>query len=155
VRNSQGAIMHLKTPLPDDLQVVVLVPDFQMPTQESRRRLPRQLSREDAVFNVGRAALLVAALAAGRYELLDEATQDRIHQPARSEIFKGLNPIMAAAKQAGAAAAYLSGGGSTVAAFVQQDGERVARLMTQAAIANGFSARSIITRPTIMGAHVL
>jgi homoserine kinase len=155
VRNSQGAIIHLETPLPENLQVVVLVPDFQMPTQESRRRLPRQLSREDAVFNVGRAALLVAALAAGRYDLLDEATQDRIHQPARSEIFKGLNPIMEAARQAGAAAAYLSGGGSTVAAFVQQDSERVARLMTQAAIANGFSARSIITRPTVIGARVL
>ena len=82
-------------------------------------RLPRQLSREDTVFNVSRVALLVAALGAGRYDLLDEATQDRIHQPVRSEIFKGLVPIMTAAKEGGAAASYLSGGGSTVAAFVQ------------------------------------
>lgn len=148
-------IYHLESKVPDDLRVVVFVPDFEMPTQESRRRLPQQFSREDTVFNVGRAALLVAALAAGRYDLLDEATQDRIHQPVRAEIFPGLNPIMTAAKEAGAAAAYLSGGGSTVAAFTQTDEERVARLMMQAALAHGFSGRSIITRPTVEGAHVV
>ena len=168
---AETSLIHLQAPLPAGLRVVLYVPDFEMPTQESRRRLPRQLSREDAVFNAGRAALLVAALAAGRYDLLDEATQDRIHQPARAEIFKGLAPIMAAAKEAGAAAAYLSGGGSTVAAFVEEPAhpealegraepappgtaERVARLMTQAAIAHGFSGRSIITRPTAQGAHI-
>jgi homoserine kinase len=154
-RSDQPSIIHLAAPLPEDLKVVVFVPDFEMPTQESRRRLPKQLSREDAVFNVGRAALLVTALAAGRYDLLDEATQDRIHQPARSEIFKGLVPIMTAAKEAGAAASYLSGGGSTVAAFAQENEERIARLMTQTAVAHGFSGRSIITRPTTEGAHIV
>jgi homoserine kinase len=153
VRGAQG-LLHLQAPLPADLRIVVFVPDFEMPTQESRRKLPRELSREDTVFNVGRTAMLVAALGAGRYDLLDEATQDRIHQPARSEIFSGLNPIMAAARQAGAAAAYLSGGGSTVAAFAQQHEERVVRLMTQAAIAAGFSGRGLITRPTLEGAHI-
>src|SRR3990170_787892 len=152
VRGEKG-LVHLEAPPPADLRVVLYVPDFEMPTQESRRRLPRQLSREDAVFNAGRAALLIAALAAGRYDLLDEATQDRIHQPARAEIFKGLVPIMAAARDAGAAAAYLSGGGSTVAAFVREGEERVSRLMTQAALAHGFSGRSIITAPTHHGAY--
>src|SRR5690606_23021616 len=101
--------------------------------------------------NASRVGLLVAALNAGRYDLLNDATQDRIHQPVRGEIFPGLEPIMAAARQAGAAASYLSGGGSTVAAFTNENAERVARLMTQAAIAAGFSGRSIITRPTTRG----
>jgi homoserine kinase len=155
-RDAEGRILHLQAPLPPDLNVVVFVPDFEMPTQESRRKLPRQLSREDTVFNVSRVALLVAALGAGRYDLLDAATQDRIHQPVRSQIFKGLVPIMSAAKEGGAAASYLSGGGSTVAAFVQGDGDtqRVSRLMTQAAIANGFSGRSMITKPTSRGAYL-
>ena len=155
-RTTAGAVLHQPAPLPQDLQVIVFVPDFEMPTQESRRKLPRQLSREDAVFNVSRAALLVAALGAGNYDLLDEATQDRIHQPVRSEIFAGLVPIMNAAKAGGAAAAYLSGGGSTVAAFVRGDKTgRVGRLMTQTAIAKGFSGRSIVTQPTLKGAHLV
>jgi len=68
---------------------------------------------------------------------------------------EGLLRLMSAAKEAGAAASYLSGGGSTVAAFTNQNVERVARLMTQAAIAAGFSGRSIITKPTMSGAHVV
>ena len=147
-------LLHTQASLPAGLKVVVFVPDFEMPTQESRRRLPRQFSREDTIFNLSRSALLVAALGAGSYELLDEATQDRIHQPVRGEIFTGLGPIMNAAKDAGAAAAYLSGGGSTVAALVRDGQERVARLMAQAAIAGGFSGRSIIARPALEGATV-
>jgi homoserine kinase len=154
VRRPSG-VLHLQAPLPDDLQVVVFVPEFEMPTQESRRRLPRQLTREDAVFNLSRTALLVAALGAGRYDLLDEATQDRIHQPARGEIFSGLAPIMTAAKAAGAAASYLSGGGSTVAAFVQSDADAVAQAMVRAASEHGFKGRSIVTRPTEQGAHLV
>jgi homoserine kinase len=154
VRTADGAVLHIQPPLPADLEVVVFVPDYEMPTAESRRKLPKQFSREDTIFNTSRVALLVAALSAGRYDLLDEATQDRIHQPVRAEIFKGLNPIMAAAKEGGAAASFLSGAGSTVAAFTNQNTERVARLMTQAAIAAGFSGRSIITKPSSRGAHI-
>jgi homoserine kinase len=155
VRKADGAVLHIQPALPADLEVVVFVPDYEMPTAESRRKLPKQISREDSIFNTSRAALLIAALAANRYDLLDEATQDRIHQPVRGEIFAGLNPIMEAAKQAGAAASFLSGAGSTVAALTNQNTERVARLMTQAAIAAGFSGRSIITKPTPQGAYVV
>ena len=157
LRGSDGNLLHVEAALPADLGVVVFVPDFEMPTQEGRKRIARTpFTREDAVFNFGRIALLVAAMGAGRFDLLDEATQDRYHQPVRSEIFPGLNPIMAAAKGGGAAASYLSGGGSTVAAFVQGDvAERVARVMTQAAMANGFHGRSIITRPSAQGAHLV
>ncbi|HEY7270652.1 MAG TPA: homoserine kinase [Dehalococcoidia bacterium] len=149
--------LHIAAPVPGDLSVVVFVPDFEMPTQEGRRRIARTtFTREDAVANFGRIALLLAALNAGRYDLLDEATQDRYHQPVRGEIFPGLAPIMAAAKDAGAAASYLSGGGSTVAAFMQGEApaERVARMMTLAATSHGFSGRSIITSPSARGAYV-
>ncbi|MGF2075729.1 hypothetical protein ACQUFC_19695, partial [Enterococcus casseliflavus] len=60
--------MHIATPVPGDLAVVVFVPDFEMPTQEGRRRIARTtFTREDAVANFGRIALLLAALNAGRY----------------------------------------------------------------------------------------
>jgi homoserine kinase len=73
----------------------------------------------------------------------------------RGQIFPGLAPIMQGAKDGGAVAAYLSGGGSTVAAFTVGDEERVARLMTQAAIAHGYSGRAIITAPAPQGAHLV
>ena len=146
---------HLTVPLPAGLKVVLFVPDFEMPTRQSRRRLSQRLPREDAVFNVGRAALLVAALAQGRWELLDTATQDRLHQPTRAELFTALYDIIDAAKEAGAHAAYLSGAGSTVAALATENEERIARLMQQAATARGYSGRTIITEPRAEGAQVL
>ncbi len=100
-------------------------------------------------------ALLVAALAQGRWELLDAATQDRLHQPARAEIFTALYDIFDAAKEAGAHAAYLSGGGSTVAALATENEERIARLMQQAGTARGYSGRSQIREPNLEGARVL
>ena len=146
---------HLAVPLPAELKVVLFVPDFTMPTRESRRRLPQRLRREDVVFNVGRAALLVAALAQGRWELLDTATQDRIHQPTRAKLFSALYDIIDAAKEGGAHAGYLSGGGSTVAALATEGEDRIARLMQQAAIARGYSGRSLITEPSAEGARVV
>jgi len=147
--------LHVGVPLAAGLKVVLFVPDFEMPTQESRRRLPKQLSREDAVFNSQRVALLVAALGQGRWELLDAATQDRLHQPVRAEIFPALNDIFAAAKEGGAHAAYLSGAGSTVAALATVGEERIARLMQQAGVARGYGGRTLITEPRAEGARAL
>ena len=154
VRDDEGW-RRLSVPLPRGLKVVLFIPDFEMPTREGRRKLPKRLSREDAVFNVGRSALLVAALAQGRWELLDTATQDRLHQPTRGEIFTALYDIFDAAKAAGAHAAYLSGSGSTVAALATKGEERIARLMQQAATARGYSGRTQIREPNPEGARIL
>ena len=147
--------LRLRVPLAGGLKIVLYIPDLEMPTRESRARLPQRLSREDAIFNVGRAALLVAALGQGKWDMLDAATQDRLHQSARAELFPALDDIIDAAKDAGAHGAYLSGGGSAIAAFTTEDEERVARLMQQAAVGRGFSGRSLITEPSTAGAELL
>ena len=118
--------------------------------------------RQDAVHPPGRRLQLrthrAAGGVAGAGALRPAARGDAGPLPparARPDL-PGLAPIMAAAVDAGAAASYLSGGGSTVAAFVQgEGGERVARLMTQAAIANGYSGRSLITRASDRGAYIV
>ena len=151
----EDAWLRLRVPLASGLKIVLYIPDLEMPTRESRARLPQRLSREDAVFNIGRAALLVAALEQGKWDMLDAATQDRLHQSARAELFPALEDIIDAAKDAGAHGAYLSGGGSAIAAFTTEDEERVARLMQQAAVGRGFSGRSLITEPSTAGAELL
>jgi homoserine kinase len=146
---------HNAVPVAAGLNVALFVPDFDMPTGESRKLLPQTLSKEDAVHNIGRAAMLVAALAQGDWGLLDLATQDRIHQPARTQLFKAMPEIFDAAKDAGALCAYLSGGGSTIAAFVVEGEERVARAMIQCAISRGYPGRTIITAPSTEGARLI
>jgi homoserine kinase len=147
--------VHIDAPIAEGLKVVLFIPEFEMPTNESRKLLPATLSKDDAVRNIGRAAMLVAALGRGAWSLLDIATQDTIHQPARTAIFKAMPEIFAAAKAAGAHCAYLSGGGSTIAAWCTENEERVARAMAQEAIARGYPGRSEITVPSVRGAEIL
>jgi len=147
--------LHVAAPLAPGLSVVLLIPAFEMPTAESRKLLPQQLSREDAIHNIGRAALLVAALARGEWAALDAATRDRLHQPARERIFPGMSDIFAAAKGAGALAAWLSGGGSTIAAFATSNTDDIAAAMLEAARERGYPAETRIAQPSEHGAEVV
>jgi homoserine kinase len=154
VRQADG-FAHLRTPIAEGLRVVLFVPDFEMPTAESRKLLPQTLTREEAVHNIGRAALLVAALAEGAWDALDEATQDTLHQPARTKIFPAMSEIFAAAKEAGALCAYLSGAGSTIAAFTVANADSVGDAMRARAAMHGHTGRVEITTPSDEGTRVI
>ncbi|MGH2598066.1 MAG: homoserine kinase [Dehalococcoidia bacterium] len=148
-------IAHVGVPLPDGLRCVLFVPDLEMPTGESRKLLPGTLERRDAVHNIGRAALLVAAMATGRLDVLDLATQDTLHQPARSALFPAMFDIFAAAREAGALAAYLSGGGSSIMALATKNEATIGEAMSVRARRAGVDGRVIITHPSARGAHVV
>ena len=73
----------------------------------------------DAVFNMGRAALLIAALSTGDTELLADATEDRLHQDVRLQSLPETAAAMQAARDAGAWCSWLSGSGPTAAALCE------------------------------------
>jgi homoserine kinase len=62
-------------------------------------------------------AVGVAGLASGRFELLGRLTVDRLHEPYRAKAYPQLPVMVAAAREAGALGACLSGAGSTIIAF--------------------------------------
>jgi homoserine kinase len=142
---------------PPDVAVVLFVPELQLRTADMRGVLPRDVPREDAVFNVGRVAVGVAGIAAGRPELLGALTQDRLHEPYRARHFPAFPRLVAAARAAGALGACLSGSGSTVIAFVAPDGplEEVARALARSARESGLEGHVARTRPRVKGATVL
>jgi len=148
------SVFHAGLAAPEGLKAVLFVPDMEMPTQESRQALPEFLSREDAVYNIGRAALMVAALASGRLNLLDVATRDRLHQPARARVFPAMEAIFRAARQAGALGVFLSGGGSAVLALASEGEENIAKAMAKAAAGEGTGGHAIVTAPSNEGAQV-
>jgi homoserine kinase len=101
--------------------VVVWVPEHETPTQSARRVLPKRVAFADAVFNVGRSSLLVAALATGAVDALRTATEDRLHQERRLARVPGSRVAIETALEAGAWAAWLSGSGPSVAAFADPE----------------------------------
>ncbi|KPK22022.1 MAG: hypothetical protein AMJ76_01090, partial [Dehalococcoidia bacterium SM23_28_1] len=149
------SVLHAGLAAPEGLKAVLFVPDMEMPTQESREVLPDFLSREDAVYNIGRAALVVAALASGRVDLLDAATRDRLHQPARAKVFPAMEAIFQAARQEGALGVFLSGGGSTVLALTSKSEKDIAKAMAKAATGEGTGGHTIVTAPSNAGAQVV
>jgi homoserine kinase len=108
-------------PLAVEPAVVVWVPDAETSTDESRAVLPAQVSMADAVFNIGRASLLVAALAAGDIAALRDATADRLHQDRRLRDRPASRAALEAALDAGAWCAWVSGSGPTIAALASID----------------------------------
>jgi homoserine kinase len=129
----------VQVPLGLDAEVVVWVPEATTSTDKSRSRLPDSVPFADAVFNVGRTALLVAALAAGDVEVLRTATQDRLHQQRRLADRSDSRAAMESGLESGAWCAWLSGSGPTVAFLVRRD---LARVVVAALPTNG-RARSL------------
>ena len=137
------------------LVAVLFVPDFLMDTEGARGLLPESVSLGAAVHNISRAALLVAALGAGRVDLLRTATEDRIHQPRRTAIFPGMPRFFAAALDAGAHGAFLSGAGSTVLALASPErAEAVGAAFAETASAEGIDGWTIRSRIVEQGATV-
>jgi len=125
-------------------RVVVVTPDFGLPTGETRAALPKQVSLADAVFNIGRALLVVEALRSADWELLGRVMADRLHQPHRATRIPGYAEVAEAARRAGAAAVAISGGGPSLAAFCAASHEAVGEAMVGAWRAHGIGARPFV-----------
>lgn len=107
----------VSVPMPLEPAIVVWIPSSQTSTSTSRKALAPLVSRDDAVFNVARTAILVAALAGGDIAALRDATQDRLHQDVRFRLAPQCRVALLSMLQAGAWSAWLSGSGPTVAAM--------------------------------------
>lgn len=101
-------------------QLILALPQAAVATEQARGVLPPSYSRADTVFNVQRAALLTAAFAQERLDLLRVAMADRMHHPYRREIcglLEHVDALMAGAEFAGVA---LSGAGPALLAILSE-----------------------------------
>ncbi|QWU15076.1 homoserine kinase [Paenibacillus sophorae] len=105
---------------PEDLEVLVVIPEFELATSKAREALPSSVTVADAVYNVSRSSLLTGALACGRLDLIGAAMRDRLHQPYRAPLVPGMETVLAEATQHGALGIALSGAGPTLIAFVDR-----------------------------------
>jgi homoserine kinase len=128
--DSGGVTRAVRLDLPQRFGLAVVVPDFDLPTSKARSVLPSTYSREDAVFNVQRAALLVAALAAGSTSPFPAALEDRFHQPYREALVPGLHEILRL-RAPGLLGCALSGAGPSILVFYERGYDSVCDLVRQ------------------------
>lgn len=91
---------------------LVLVPEFTMSTELARSLQPASVPHEDAIFNLSRSALLIAALTQSP-DLLLEATEDKLHQNYRAEAMPETSMLIRELRAAGFAAV-VSGAGPSI-----------------------------------------
>ena len=96
------------------VEFVAVVPPDELSTEQARAALPPQVSHYDAAYTAGRAALLVAALDAGRLDLIGDALDDRLHEPFRAPLVPLMAEVRARILDLPALGATLSGAGPTV-----------------------------------------
>jgi homoserine kinase len=144
-------------PVPEELTVVLVRPEQELRTADGRAVLPRELPRDVALHQAAQVGALVAALAAGDYELLGRAIDDRIAEPARARLLPGFAEAKAAALGAGALGSSISGSGPTSFALTRGHaaGERVAAAMVAAYAAAGFRSEARVAGVDRAGARLL
>lgn len=128
--DSGGVARAVRIDLPQRFGVAVVVPDFVLPTTRARAVLPDCYSRDDTIFNLQRAALLMAALATGASTAFPAALEDRLHQPYRLSLVPGLDEILQL-RAPGLLGCALSGAGPSILVFYERGSETVCDLVRQ------------------------
>jgi homoserine kinase len=128
--DSGGVTRAVRLDLPQRFGIGIVVPDFDLPTVKARAVLPASYSREDAVFNVQRASLLIAALATGSTWAFPAALEDRFHQPYRAPLVPGLDEILKL-RAPGLLGCVLSGAGPSILVFFERGYDSVCDLVRQ------------------------
>ncbi|MBI5280524.1 MAG: homoserine kinase [Candidatus Solibacter usitatus] len=134
--DSEGITRAVRLQLPARYGVAIIVPDFILPTSEARAALPATYSRADAVFNIQRSALLIAAMLTQTTDAFHEGLMDRLHQPYRARLVPGLSEMLELRAE-GLLGCALSGAGPSVLVFYERGNEQVCELMRDIFRAHG------------------
>lgn len=156
--DSQGVWRAVPQEIHSCWQLVAAIPEFSLLTVEARRVLPKKYEKGACLYNLARLPYLIEGLRRGDSELLALGCDDQLHQPYRASLIPGFHDVMEAGRKAGAAAAYLSGAGPTMAAFVDRRGsnaEAVGKAMQDAFTSHGVSSRALVLEVDHTGLTVL
>lgn len=145
---------YIRIEPPQELEVLVVIPEFELSTTKARGVLPDKITVSDAVYNISRTSLLTAALAGGRFDLISRAMQDRLHQPYRAPLVPGMEKLLAEAPKHGALGIALSGAGPTLLCMVDRREHRKEELelfLVQTMQEHGIPARTCWLSPCTAG----
>ena len=138
----------IKIDPPKDLGVVVALPDVMVPTIESRKVLPKEVSVRDLVFHVGNASTLVYAMMKGDLALIGRSVKDAVFEPARTHLVPYLKEAESEAMSHGALISFLGGSGPCVMSFYDKNthnGEIIAKSIKDLYAKNGMKCDTWVT----------
>jgi homoserine kinase len=127
IKGDNGYIYE-KIDVSKNIDFVAVIPDFKLSTKVAREVLPKEISREDAVFNIGRAMLLIRAFEKNEFQNLNELFKDKLHQDYRKKLIPFMDETFEFCLQNGTKGVYLSGAGPTLMTVNQGNNEIMEKL---------------------------
>ena len=123
----------LSLPSPEELNVVILHPQIEVKTKDSRAIIKRNISLDKAVSQWGNLGALVSALYTNDYELLGRSLKDEIVEPIRSILIPYFDEIKTISLESGALGFGISGSGPSVYAMCrgEENAEKVKSSIAQ------------------------
>ena len=114
-QEDDGTISYCKLDWPNEWDITVCIPDFELSTEIARSILPKEVPMQDAIFNAKHLAMLIKAVDTKDPKLMKTALKDRLHQPYRERLVLGMKDIMDAFKnEDGVLGVVLSGAGPSL-----------------------------------------
>ena len=114
-QENDGTLSYCKLDWPDEWDITVCVPEFQLATEISRSVLPKEVPMQDAIFNAKHLGMMIQAINTKDFKLMRLAMKDRLHQPYREKLVPGMHEIMEAFKhEDGVLGCVLSGAGPSL-----------------------------------------
>lgn len=144
-------VLAYSCPVPEELELVVVVPNYPVPTEKARGVLPAHYSRADAVHNLQRAAVTTAQLFSGKGELHGGFFDDRWHQPYRAQLVPGLAEVLRFTHH-DLLGVCLSGAGPSVLALTRKNGAAIGDAIRQILARQGVTAEPRVLAPDNRGA---
>jgi len=144
-----GRVLAYTCPVPDNIKLVLVIPEYSLSTERAREVLPKEYSRADSVHNLQRAVALAAQMFSGKADLHPSFFDDRWHQPQRAPLIPGLAEVLEL-RHPDLAGVCLSGAGPSVLALVRGAAEEIGE-----AIRSTLAQHNVQSTPHIMAADNL
>ncbi|MBR2430208.1 homoserine kinase [bacterium] len=93
-QEDDGTLSYCKLNWPEEWNITLCIPEFELSTGISRSVLPKEVSMQDAIFNAKHLGMMIQAINAKDAKLMKIAMKDRLHQPYREKLVPGMHEIM-------------------------------------------------------------
>ena len=140
----------VKLPVPKNLISIIVLPEYQINTQDARSILPKNVSLKSAVKQSGNISGFIAGLYESNFELMSRSMVDFFAEPFRRSLIPGYDSIHQAAMRNGAIGCGISGSGPSI--FALSDSKKRAEIIGKE-IVKGFQKVGLNSKLFISSIH--
>ena len=120
----EDEVFYSREEVDDNLNYLLLIPDFELSTEEARKVVPKEITLNDAVSNIGRAVLVTKAITIGNFNLLKGSALDKLHEPYRKKLIEDFD-IFEKIAQKDNGVIFISEAGPTILIIAEKENKKI------------------------------